>query len=112
MVDTTNPTSQFHPYQPQDAVPHSEQPKENVLTGLMKKIGVDPEQLRSMSDTVKGSLSNASESVKGSLSNADVKGKATKAREWARKNPGLVLGGLAAAVIGLGLARKRSMRPV
>jgi hypothetical protein len=101
MVDMTNPTSQFHPYQPQDAVPHTQEPKENVLTGLMKKIGVDPEQFRSMSDTVKGGLSNV-----------DVKGTTTKARDWARSNPGLVLGGLAAAVIGLGLARKRSMGPV
>jgi hypothetical protein len=111
MVDTTNPTSQFHPYQPQDAVPHTQEPKENALTGLMKKIGVDSEQLRSMGDTLKGSLSNAGGSVKGGLSNLDVKGSTTKARDWARSNPALVLGGLATAVIGLGMARKRSMRP-
>jgi hypothetical protein len=98
MVDTTNPTSQFHPYQPQDAIPQSEKPQENALTGIMKKIGVDPEQLRSMSDTVKDGLSNV-----------DVKGRTSKARDWARNNPALVLGGLAAAVIGLGLARKRSV---
>jgi hypothetical protein len=98
MVDTTNPTSQFHSYQPQEAIPHSQEPKESALTGIMQKIGVDPEQLRSMSD-----------SVKSGLSNVDVKGRASKARDWARNNPALVLGGLAAAVIGLGLARKRSV---
>lgn len=98
MVDTTNPTAQFHPYQPQDTVPHSQEPKTNALTGILNKIGVDPEQLRSMSD-----------SVKSSLSHVDVKSTATKARNWARNNPALVLGGLAAAVIALGLARKRSM---
>jgi hypothetical protein len=37
-----------------------------------------------------------------------VRGQVDKARTYARKNPALVLGGLAAAVIGAGLMRKRA----
>jgi hypothetical protein len=40
MVDTTNPTSQFHPYQPQDAVPMSERPKPTGLGGVLNSLGI------------------------------------------------------------------------
>lgn len=86
MVDNTNPTSQFHPYQPPEEIP---QPPETGglggLGGILRKAGIDP----------------------ATLSNIDVKGSVEKARGIARRNPGLVLGGLAAAAIGLGLMRKK-----
>ena len=79
MVDILNPTSQFHPYQPMDDVPQSER-SESGLGGMVKK-----------------------------LRSADVNESLGKLRSYARANPGKVLGGLAALVIGLGLLRKRSM---
>jgi hypothetical protein len=64
MVDKFNPTSQFHPYQPADAVPVAERETGGYLD---------------------------------------------KVRGLAASKPGLVLGGIAAAAIGLGLLRgKRS----
>ena len=79
MVDNLNPTSQFHPYQPMDDMPQSER-SESGLSGVMKKLG----------------SANMNESL-------------GKLRSYAQENPGKVLGGLAAVVIGLGLLRKRSM---
>ncbi len=88
MVDNTNPTSQFHPYQPPDVTP---QPAElGGLGGMLRKVGIDP----------------------ATISNIDVKGSVEKARGVARKNPGLVLGGLAAAAIAFGLMRKKRTKPV
>ncbi|MEO8379777.1 MAG: hypothetical protein ABI779_08955 [Acidobacteriota bacterium] len=95
MVDNVNPTSQFHPYQPQDAVPNSEKPAPSILGGILGKLGMDQSKIDSMG---------------GSLKNMDVRGQIDKARGMAQKNPGLVLGGLAALVIGAGLMRKRSAR--
>jgi hypothetical protein len=93
MVDNMNPTSQFHPYQPQDAVPQSEVVKTG-LGGILNKLGIDKKI---------GALGN-------SMSNVDMRGQLDRARGMARNNGGLVLGGLAALVIGAGLMRKRSMR--
>lgn len=64
-VDKVNPTNQFHPYEPADAIPHSEVPDKP------------------------GSMFS-------------------KVRDYARGNPAVALGGLAAAAIGLGLMRRRS----
>ena len=93
MVDTVNPTNQFHPYQPQDAVPQSESVKTG-FGGILNKLGIDQSKI--------GALGN-------SMNNVDVRGQLNKARGVARNNGGLVLGGLAALVIGAGLMRKRSM---
>ena len=94
MVDNVNPTSQFHPYQPQDATPQAESLKTTGLSGILNKLGIDQSKI--------GALGN-------SMSNVDVRGQLNKARGMARNNGGLVLGGLAALAIGAGLMRKRSM---
>jgi len=95
MVDTVDPTNQFHPYQPQDAVPHSEKVAQSGLSGILTKLGLDQSRIDAMG---------------GKFQNMDVRGQIEKARVAARKNPGMVLGGLAALVIGAGLLRKRSSR--
>jgi len=91
MVDNVNPTSQFHPYQPQDAVPQAEKPATTGIGGMLGKLGIDPSKL---------------DALGGSMKNMDLQ----KARNVARNNGGLVLGGLAALVIGAGLMRRRSAR--
>ena len=85
MIDNTNPTSQFHPYQPQDAIPVSERPKQGGLSGVLSSLGIDPSKMSK------------------SMKNVDL----SKARTMARNNGGLVLGGLAALAIGAGLLRGR-----
>jgi hypothetical protein len=85
MVDNTNPTSQFHPYQPQDAIPVSERQKSGGLGGVLGNLGIDSSKIGS------------------SLKNVNL----TKARTMARNNGGMVLGGLAALAIGAGLLRGR-----
>jgi hypothetical protein len=92
MVDTVNPTSQFHPYQPQNATPNSERVSQSGLGGILSKLGIDQSKI--------GALAN----------NTNVRDTVTKARGYAQNNGGLVLGGLAALAIGAGLMRKRSMR--
>lgn len=59
------------------------------LGGLLKKVGLSTERIRN---------SNVGHTVGASM---------TKARGYARSNPGAVLGGLAAAAIAFGLMRKR-----
>ena len=91
MVDNTNPTNQFHPYQPTDAVPHRDvQP--TGLSSILNRAGIDTRRLGS------------------SMQNMNLSQKVDKARGYARKNPGVVLGGLAALAIGLGMMRGRSIR--
>jgi len=90
MVDNLNPTSQFHPYQPPDAVPQAG--RTGGLGEMLRKVGINPDQLGSIGDTMK---------------NINVRQSVDKARDYARKNPALVLGGLAAVVIGAGLMRRR-----
>ena len=80
MVDNINPTTQFHPYQPQDAIPQ---------TGRQQASGL------------RGMLGNSLKNI--DLKNMDL----NKARTLARNNGGLVLGGLAALAIGAGLLRGR-----
>lgn len=87
MVDNVNPTTQFHPYQPQTDTPAAERVSSGGLGGLLKQLGLD----------------------RSRLSNPNVRGQIEKARTMARNNSGLVLGGLAALAIGAGLMRRRSM---
>jgi hypothetical protein len=87
MVDNVNPTTQFHPYQPQTDTPASERVSSGVLGDMLRKVGLD----------------------RSKLSNMDVRGQLGKARSMARDNGGRVLGGLAALAIGAGLMRRRSM---
>jgi hypothetical protein len=94
MVDMTNPTSQFHPYQPQDAVPHAERTSVSGLGGILSKLGIDQSKIGALGSSLNGT------SLRGGLNNV---------RGMAQKNPGMVLGGLAALAIGAGLMRRRSM---
>jgi hypothetical protein len=91
MVDTMNPTNQFHPYQRETSVPVAERPATG-LNGILNKIGIDPTSVRSIGDQMKG---------------MDVNETIGKARTYAQANPGKVLGGLAAVAIGLGMMRGR-----
>jgi hypothetical protein len=88
LVDKLNPTSQFHPYQSPPET--SKQAKAGGLSDILGKMGIDPSKLPER------------------MRNADLKGGLNKARDYARGNPSMVLGGLAALVIGAGLMRKRS----
>jgi hypothetical protein len=81
MVDNTNPTSQFHPYVPQDATPQTGSTTPSGMSGSLGEI------LNKF---------NAGQSLKN-------------VRSVAQNNGSLVLGGLAALAIGAGLMRKRSM---
>lgn len=90
MVDNTNPTSQFHPYQPQTATPQTGGSSMSGLGGILSKLGIDQSKL-------------------DSLRNTNMRGGLDKVRGAANRNPGMVLGGLAALAIGAGLMRKRSM---
>lgn len=85
MVDEELPTTQFHSYQRPDATPHSERKATGVLQGALQKAGIN---------TTGAPI--------------DFKGGLNKVRTYANANPGKVLGGLAALVIGAGLMRKRS----
>ncbi|HEV7241500.1 MAG TPA: hypothetical protein VGQ36_19870 [Thermoanaerobaculia bacterium] len=89
-----NPTSQFHPYQPERSTPQADRFSRSGLGGILGKLGIDRSKIDAMT---------------GNLKNVDVRGQLGKARSMAQKNPGMVLGGLAALVIGAGLLRKRSM---
>ena len=40
MVDNTNPTNQFHPYQPSTAVPHSEV-RPSGLESMLNRVGLN-----------------------------------------------------------------------
>ena len=82
MVDNVNPTSQFHPYQPERSTPQADRLSRSGLGGILGKLGIDQSKI--------GALGG-------------------KARASAQNHPGMVLGGLAALVIGAGLMRKRSM---
>jgi hypothetical protein len=88
MVDNVNPTSQFHPYQPQDAVPVADRTKTSGLGSILSGLGIDSSKIGSLGSSMK---------------NMDL----SKARNLARNNGGLVLGGLAALAIGAGMLRGR-----
>ena len=84
MVDEKVPTTQFHPYQKPDATPQSERPTATGLRGMLSKAGLDR------------------------TGNVDLQGGVNKVRNYANANPGKVLGGLAALVIGAGMLSRRS----
>ena len=44
MVDNTNPTNQFHPYQPSTAVPHSETPT-GGLSSMLNRVGLNNQSI-------------------------------------------------------------------
>ena len=95
MVDNINPNTQFHPYQPQDAVPQTGATKTSGLGSILKGMGIDQSRIDSLGNSISG---------------LDVRGQIDRARGVAQKNPSLVLGGLAALAIGAGLMRGRSTR--
>ena len=91
MVDNLNPTNQFHPYSAPDTTPHTDRPV-GGLGSMLSRFGINTSKLGL--DTSKLNNMNMGDSV-------------NKARDLARKNPGMVLGGLAALAIGAGMMRKR-----
>jgi|SRR5688500_2932496 len=99
MVDLQNPTNQFHSYQPPDAKPHTD--NGSGRWEVLRKMGLTDSQI---------------ESVRSGMNHLDVPGTLNKARDYARRNPGMVLGGMAALVIGAGLLmrskRKSNSREV
>ena len=94
MVDNVNPSSQFHPYLPERSIPQADRVASGGLGGILGKLGLDRSKIDALGSSVR---------------NMDVRGQVNKARTAARNNPSMVLGGLAALVIGAGLMRKRSM---
>ncbi|HEX6178299.1 MAG TPA: hypothetical protein VF057_08060 [Thermoanaerobaculia bacterium] len=90
MVDNVNPTNQFHPYQPVDAIPQTGI-RSSGLSSILKKVGIDSSRL-------------------GSVRNMNMGQSVDKFRGYAQQNPGKVLGGLAALAIGLGMMRGRGIR--
>jgi hypothetical protein len=82
MTDTVSPTTQFHPYTPPDAVPVAER-EHGALRRSLTRVGIDPDRLM---------------------------GRANRATAWARRHPGAIMGGLAAAVVGTALLRSRLSR--
>ena len=102
MVDMTNPTSQFHPYQPQEAMPQTGDTglatRTGGLGGILSKLGIDQSKIGALGSKLNGT------NMRGGLNNG-----LNSVRGMAQKNPGLVLGGLAALAIGAGLMRKRGM---
>ena len=92
MVDNINPNTQFHPYKAPDAIPQTDATKATGLSSILERVGIDKTRMDSFSN---------------SFSNMNVRGGLEKARGVAQKNPGMVLGGLAALAIGAGLMRRR-----
>lgn len=108
MVDQTNPTEQFHPYQPATSTPVSER-SSSGLGGMLRKVGIGDDVIDRFSGMFSGTnMRGGIDKMKSNLSDVNLKGSVTKARDYARTNPGKVLGGLAIAVIGAGLIAKRS----
>ena len=89
MVDNTNPTSQFHPYQREMSVPVAERPLSG-LDSVLDRVGIDPTSVHSVRDQMKNLKLNQS---------------FAKVRAYARANPGKMLSGLAALAIGIKAAR-------
>lgn len=87
MVDEELPTKQFHSYQRPEVTPHSEREIPRGLQGVLQKAGIRSEGAA-----------------------LDLKSAMNRIRNYASANPGKVLGGLAALVIGVGLMGKRSKK--
>jgi hypothetical protein len=86
MVDQQVPTTQFHSYQPPDATPHSD--RDMGHWGMLRKVGLKDSQI---------------ESMRTEIDHLDLQGSWNNVREYARRNPGKVLGGMAVLAIGAGL---------
>ena len=76
------------------------------IVSILEKFGVSETQLNTVRETLKNvnidqSLDKAKETVTDSI---------TKAREYAKKNPGAVVAGLAVLVIGAGLIAAAASR--
>jgi hypothetical protein len=104
MIDTRNPNEQFHSYQSPDFTSVNSTTERDLgssvtprtgLSGMLEKFGLNSSSMQSMKD---------------SLNKVQVGDTVNKARGYAAANPGKVLGGLAALVIGAGLMRGRAMR--
>lgn len=93
MVDNTNPTSQFHPYQPESSTPQTGSGTSTGFGGILGKLGIDSSKIGALRGGLGGGLNSG----------------LGKVRSTAQTNPGMVLGGLAALAIGAGLLRRRSM---
>lgn len=91
MIDNVNPNSQFHPYQPPDAIPQTG--SKSGLRRMLRKVGIDQSKIDALSGRMRGT---------------NMRGRLDDLRGYARDNKGMVLGGLAALVIGAGLLRRRS----
>jgi len=46
MVDNMNPTSQFHPYRPEESIPQTGKP--SGLGGILSKLGIDQSKIDAM----------------------------------------------------------------
>jgi hypothetical protein len=93
MIDDSNPTRQFHPYQAPTDTPMAERPPHG-LNAILDRVGLRADDFRSMREQMK---------------NLDINRSIAKARKFAQSNPGIVLGAFAAIVIGAGLMRRRSL---
>lgn len=92
MLDNVNPTSNFHPYQPADAVPRTDQP-ETGLPAIAERVGIDPAKFRNFSERMRSR--NAQDWLQS-------------LRSFAMSRPGIFLGSIAVAAIAAGLIRKRT----
>ncbi|HUR82666.1 MAG TPA: hypothetical protein VM733_18035 [Thermoanaerobaculia bacterium] len=96
----TNPTSQFHPYQPETSTPATDTTgslgSTSGLGGILSKLGIDQSKIGALGSKLNGT------NVRGGLNNG-----LNSVRGMAQKNPGMVLGGLAVLAIGAGLMRRR-----
>lgn len=79
MTDPYSPTTQFHPYERPRAVPVADREK-STFGRALESGGIDPAKVRSFLD---------------------------RSRAWARRHPGRVFGGVAAAVLLVSLIRSR-----
>jgi hypothetical protein len=93
MVDETNPTNQFHPYQAPTATPVSQRASSGV-DAMLGRFGVRPGDFQSMRDA---------------LRNVDFNSSMPKVCEFAQSNLGKALGAMAALMIGASLIRRRGI---
>ncbi len=91
MEDNIVPNSNFQPYQPAGVTPHAEDP-ERWAAGSARKTGVDPERFRNFKERV------------GSMNGRDW---LAQLKSFARSRPAMILTGIAVAVIGARLIRRR-----
>ena len=86
MNDSIRPTTQFHPYQKPDVTPAVERGPSAVVQ-MLEDAGIPANRFFS------------------SLRTTSVGASLERLRRFAKQNPGIVLGGLAGFMIGIGLLR-------